>query len=74
MKKFKFADGMIVSPGDLLATSQAGVHKDPSIYPCPEDFDGFRFSRMKEEGETSKIYTTNTSTEFITFGHGKHAW
>jgi cytochrome P450 len=74
MKDFGFSDGLVISPGEILAMDQRGVHMNPKLYPCPDDFDGFRFSRMREEGETSRIYTTNTSTEFLTFGHGKHAW
>ena len=74
MKPFKFSDGLILSPGELLATDQHGIHMDQTIYPNAQEFDGFRFNRMREEGESSKLYTTNTSTEFLTFGHGKHAW
>ena len=38
-------------------------------------FDGFRFARMREaEGEGTKHQYVNTSTEYVSFGHGKHAW
>jgi cytochrome P450 len=74
MKRFEFSDGLVLFPGEILATGQASVHMNPNIYANPTEFDGFRFSRMREEGKSSNIYTTNTSTEFLTFGHGKHAW
>jgi len=73
MKRFEFSDGLVLFPGEILATGQGSVHMDPNIYANPTEFDGFRFSRMRDEGESSKAYTTNTSTEFLTFGHGKHA-
>lgn len=74
MKRFEFSDGLVLFPGEILATGQGSVHMDPNIYADPTEFDGFRFSRLRDEGESSKAYTTNTSTEFLTFGHGKHAW
>jgi cytochrome P450 len=74
MKPFTFADGLSLSPGEILVAPQGAIHMDEDIYPSPHQFDGFRFSRMREESETAKHYTVNTSTEFLTFGHGKHAW
>ena len=74
MKPFKFSDGLILSPGEIIASDQRGIHMDETNYPNAQEFDGFRFSRLREDGQSSKAYTTNTSTEFLTFGHGKHAW
>ena len=46
---------------------------DNALYPNADTYDGFRFSRMREtDGKT--VYATNTSTEFLQFGHGKFAW
>ena len=48
---------------------------DETVYEDAEKFDGFRFSKMRErEGENAKHYSVNTGMEFLTFGHGKHAW
>jgi cytochrome P450 len=75
MRQYTFSNGVTVYPGEIVATAIAGVHMDPNIYPNPLQFDGFRFSRMKEQnGESAKLYAVNTSTEFLQFGHGPHSW
>lgn len=75
MKKFTFSNGVTVEPGEIVATNIAALHMDESLYKNAHEFDGFRFSRMRDEnGESARLYSTNTSHEFLMFGHGKHAW
>ena len=51
------------------------VHQDESVYKNGSEFDGFRFYRMREEeGDSAKTYCVNTNHNFLTFGHGTHAW
>jgi len=59
-----------VYPGTTLTTIVEPIHRSEEFYPNAEEFDGFRFSRMEEK----KVYSTTTSTEFLMFSHGKHAW
>jgi hypothetical protein len=48
---------------------------DEKTYPNALEFDGFRFSRMREQdGESAKHHSSNTSHDFLYFGHGQHAW
>ena len=59
----------------LLATPLSPVHLDETVYEDADKFDGFRFSKKREiTGESAKHHAVNTSTEFLTFGHGEHAW
>jgi cytochrome P450 len=53
-----------------------------AVYEHPEVFDGFRFSRMREEradargGQEPNIFThhmVTTSPNHIVYGHGRHA-
>ena len=75
LKPYTFSNGVKIPAGQYLAVPTSGIHMDESIYEDAEKFDGFRFSRMRErEGEGPKHYSVNTATEFLTFGHGKHAW
>jgi cytochrome P450 len=74
LKEFRFADGLLLSPGEVIVVPQGIIHMDQKLYSNPHEFDGFRFSRMWEAGEAAKNYAVNTSTEFLTFGHGKHSW
>ena len=75
MKPFTFSDGTSIPAGETLASPTRGIHMDDRIYPNPQEFDGFRFSKMREEeGESAKHHSVNTSIDFLVFGHGEHAW
>jgi len=75
MKPYTFANGVTLQPGEIVATPIAGVHMDESIYKNPLEFDGFRFSRQREQdGESAKLYAVNTNPDFLQFGYGIHAW
>jgi cytochrome P450 len=75
MQPFTFSDGITVSAGETLASPAGAVHLDDSVYERAKEFDGFRFSRAKEmDGERPNAYSVSTGTEFLTFGHGGHAW
>lgn len=81
------AEGWRASKGAYIGFDVHSVQHDPEIYPVPETYDAFRFSRPKEEGEASsndkrkgeellKSKNTDlitTSDTFLPFGHGRHA-
>lgn len=46
--------GWSLSPGTLVATDVYSVHMDPELYPRPEEYDAFRFSRPREELEQNQ--------------------
>jgi len=64
------------------------VQHDPDVYPNPNYYDAFRFSRPREEfsetgnekqdqAEMLKLKGTGmitTGPTFLPFGHGRHAW
>ena len=75
MKQYTFADGLKLPQGETIVVPIIGIHMDEKFYDNPFEFDGFRFSKMREQkGESAKHHSVNTSTEFLTFGHGVHAW
>jgi cytochrome P450 len=75
MRQFVFSDGTKIPAGEVIGVPSGAIHTDPTVYEDPNKFDAFRFSRTRErEGENAKHHATNTSLEFLTFGHGKHAW
>ena len=44
-------------------------------YSDPEIFDGFRYSKMREnEGESTKHGMATLTPDYLTFGQGRHAW
>ncbi|KAJ7853056.1 cytochrome P450 [Mycena olivaceomarginata] len=79
---FKFSDGTTIPYGALISIPSAPTHHDPANYDHPDMFDGFRFSRMREErqrrvdSEGTGIFTQHmvtTAPEHVVFGHGHHA-
>ena len=75
LKDITLADGTFIPKGTLLSAASYPTHRDDTHYAGAEEFDPFRFARMREvEGEGTKHQFVNTSTDYIPFGHGRHAW
>ncbi|KAI0371432.1 cytochrome P450 [Pilatotrama ljubarskyi] len=75
VKDVTLSDGTRIPRGTLVAAASATAHTDGARYPAPDAFDPFRFARLREGGadEAVKHQLVNTSVDFLTFGHGKHA-
>ena len=76
LRPFTFSNGVTVPAGTLVAIPSAAVHTDGEIYPNPEEFDGFRFAKLREQDidAVAGHQATSTSAEHLTFGYGRHAW
>jgi cytochrome P450 len=75
MRPFKFSNGITLHPGEIVASPIFAIHTDPKLYENPEKFDAFRFSNLAERmGQDGRHYATTTSTKYLIFGHGDHAW
>jgi cytochrome P450 len=75
MKPYTFANGITVPKGVTVVTPQGPHQMDDNVYENASEFDGLRFNRAREQNEESaRFYTTNTSTDHLIFGHGRHAW
>ena len=70
-KPYTFSDGTTAQPGDHLAALIKNT--DPSVYPNPEVFDPWRYSRLREEGARGQEMTSIDSPNWLIFGSGKHA-
>ena len=76
-RPLKLSNGMSIPAGTLVAIPASATHRDEISYPNPDEFDGFRFAKLREdEGDTmtSKNQTVSTSTENVAFGLGRHTW
>ncbi|EIW64154.1 cytochrome P450 [Trametes versicolor FP-101664 SS1] len=73
-KDITLSDGTFIPKGTLLSVPVYSMHHDDSLYEDAASFDAFRFSRMREHaGEAAKHQYVNTSVDYASFGHGKHA-
>ncbi|OSX67133.1 hypothetical protein POSPLADRAFT_1051288 [Postia placenta MAD-698-R-SB12] len=63
----------VMRKGTLVVAASFATHTDEKYYENSEIFQPFRFSEMRMEGDAIRKQYVNTSREFITFGHGKHA-
>ncbi|THH09628.1 hypothetical protein EW145_g1863 [Phellinidium pouzarii] len=72
---YTLSDGTFLPSGSMVAANAVGMHYDDSKYDNAREFDGFRFAKMCEEGEGegTKHQMVSTSTEYLSFGHGRHA-
>ncbi|KAI6165104.1 cytochrome P450 [Pisolithus thermaeus] len=73
LKDFTFSDGRVIPRGCSIAAPSCAVHHDEEIYEKPEIFDPFRYVRLRGDGYDIKQQMVSLSSDFLTFGHGKHA-
>ncbi|KAI1793082.1 cytochrome P450 [Ganoderma leucocontextum] len=74
MKDITLNDGTFIPKGTLVVAAAQPTHLDESNCVDAGVFDPFRFAKMREdEGEALKHQFVNTSVDYISFGHGKHA-
>ncbi|KAJ7652562.1 cytochrome P450, partial [Mycena rosella] len=80
---FTFSDGTTIPYGAFLGVPGTATHYDPDNYEDATTFDGFRFSRLREQhaiqdnhSEGSGIFNrhmVSTAQDHVAFGHGRHA-
>lgn len=72
---YTFADGTFIPAGTTVSAPLRATHYDDGIWARAAVFDPWRFSTLREaEGESAKHHMVSTSTEYLAFGHGQHAW
>ncbi|KAJ7765820.1 cytochrome P450 [Mycena maculata] len=78
---FTFSDGTRIPYGAMLTVTGGPAHSDAAIYDHPETFDGFRFSRMRDQQTNAaddgegvfNRQMVSTGHDHLVFGHGKHS-
>ncbi|OSX67134.1 hypothetical protein POSPLADRAFT_1164419 [Postia placenta MAD-698-R-SB12] len=73
LQDITLSDGTYLPKGTLVVAAAFATHTDERYYENPEVFEPFRFYDMRTENDALRKQYVNTSREFITFGHGKHA-
>jgi len=75
LRPFTFSNGVTVPAGTLIAIPSAAVQTDGEIYLNAEEFDGFRFAKLREcyGNAVAGHKATSTSAQHLSFGCGRHA-
>ncbi|KAK5995867.1 Cytochrome P450 monooxygenase ATR2 [Cladobotryum mycophilum] len=75
MKPISLSDGTHLPAGTKVLAPQAGIAVDERFFPNPDQFDPFRFYRMRQESAeaSNRWQFTSISDTYINFGAGKHA-
>ncbi|CAI7672189.1 unnamed protein product [Penicillium manginii] len=72
-KEIPLSDGTIIPKGAMIGVS-THTNTDPTIYPSPELYDGYRFHKKRQQpGNEQRFQFVTTSRESFGFGHGVHA-
>lgn len=75
MKDFTFADGTFVPKGTMISATATSIHRDAEYYEDPDVFNPWRFADIRDgDGEGVKHQLVATGSDYIPFGHGRHAW
>jgi cytochrome P450 len=77
LRPLKLSNGMTIPAGTLLAIPAGETHRDERYLSNPEEFDGFRFAKLREEEVDpmkTRYQAVSTSNEHLPFGLGRHTW
>ncbi|KAJ7143834.1 cytochrome P450 [Mycena epipterygia] len=73
---FKFSDGSVLPFGSTVCAAGRSEHLDPRNYEDAKVFDGFRFSKMREDRDQAGVFNRHmisTGVDHLAFGHKQHA-
>ncbi|KAF8467577.1 cytochrome P450 [Russula ochroleuca] len=75
LRPFTFSNGVTVPAGTIVSIPASAAHIDERIFPNADEFDGFRFLKLREsDGGTlsSRYQAVSGSSEHLVFGLGRH--
>ncbi|KAI0287733.1 cytochrome P450 [Russula brevipes] len=75
LRPFTFSNRVTIPAGTLIGLPVSAAHRDDRTFPNPNEFDGFRFSKLREsEGDTvtGRYQASSTSSGHLSFGLGRH--
>ncbi|KAF7342895.1 Cytochrome P450 [Mycena sanguinolenta] len=73
---FTFSDGTHIPHGTFMAAATHATHHDGENYENPDEFDGFRFAKMRgndEDRGSIKFQMVAPDVKYLSFGLGRHA-
>ncbi|PSN61957.1 cytochrome P450 [Corynespora cassiicola Philippines] len=74
IKDITLSDGTTIPKGVMIAVDASARYRDPQTWENPNQFDGLRFLRLREQTQEKSNYQFVTSnTDNVAWGQGKHA-
>jgi hypothetical protein len=75
MSDIHLSNGTVLPAGTSIAAPSWAVTRDDALFPDAETFDGFRFSKLRENspGEENKHQFVMTGPDSLAFGYGTQA-
>ncbi|KAI0425479.1 cytochrome P450 [Xylaria sp. FL1042] len=75
LKPLQLSDGKTIPAGSFISMPTDSVAHDPSIYPNPQQFDGYRFYRKRQESPKHfhQHQFSSIGPDSLAFGYGKYA-
>lgn len=75
MRPHTLSDNTYLPAGQWVVAPAWAFNRSPHIYANPNDFDAFRFARLREEcGQTINHQLATPASGYLSFGAGRHAW
>lgn len=69
------SNGVHIPQGTIMVTPALATHFDAEYYEDPDAFDPLRAYRKQRAGaEAGRYHAVTTSADYLSFGHGRHAW
>ncbi|TFY80430.1 hypothetical protein EWM64_g3585 [Hericium alpestre] len=63
MRSYTFRDGTTIPEGTMIAATQTATHLDEAYYLDPDEFDGYRFSKLREQAVGKDQSNNSDETE-----------
>ncbi|KAF2017328.1 cytochrome P450 monooxygenase-like protein [Aaosphaeria arxii CBS 175.79] len=76
MKGITLSDGTYIPAGAIIEVPSHAIYQDDENYPSADEFDGFRFSKLRKGGgatEHARNQFVTTNEQNLGFGYGRHA-
>lgn len=80
LKDLRLSNGQFIPAGATIEVPAVAVNNDPDLFPDPETFDPFRFSRIRDQAKAEGSDQVAALSQFVsvnqnslTFGFGRHA-
>lgn len=74
-KDLVLKDGFLIPKGTTIGAPTQAISMDRDIYSNPDQFDGFRFSKLRasDSPDAARMVYAASNLESMAFGYGRHA-